>query len=215
MIAYKLTEQDNTTYNHSTLWGNGVTHQVNNRGRTLCSNEVIHVYSDPVLAVLMNPIHAAINNPKLWKCRITKPVADDGTKLGTKKCTTIKETPIPNITTEQRVTFAILCAKIVYKDKDWNTWADNWLKGIDRSTAAAHAAHEGIYPAPASARAADSAAASAATRAAAHAAASAAANAVANAAARAAAYSSASTAAYATQINLVEIVHKMMEVNNG
>ncbi len=40
---------------------------------------------------------------------------------------------LPRVTTEQRVKFAILCAKAVYKDEAFNLWADGWLSGDDRT----------------------------------------------------------------------------------
>ena len=32
----------------------------------------------------------------------------------------------------QQVAFALLCAKEIYQEKKWNTWADKWLTGEDR-----------------------------------------------------------------------------------
>jgi len=38
---------------------------------------------------------------------------------------------------EQQVTFTILAVKQVYKEPNWNVWADNWLSGKNRSGDAA------------------------------------------------------------------------------
>src|SRR3990172_3470109 len=143
-MYYKLTSQDNKTTNN-TLWGEGVTHKATGKGKKLCTNDVIHVYSHPLLAVLFNPVHANIDNPKLWECETSKPVNQDALKIGVKSCTTIREIPLPLITSEQKVKFAILCAKQVYKDKKWNKWADKWLSGEDRTNAAANAAANAAY----------------------------------------------------------------------
>jgi CTP synthase (UTP-ammonia lyase) len=92
-----------------------------------------------------------IQHPLLWECETTAPVAQDGLKVGVKSCTTIKTIPLPKITRQQKIKFAILCAKQVCKNKKWNTWADTWLSGKDRSKAAAvaadaaHAAHAAAY----------------------------------------------------------------------
>ena len=67
MKYYKLTNQKNQTA-YNTVWGVGVTHVATGAGRRLCSDAVIHVYAHPLLAVLFNPLHAAIDNPKLWDC---------------------------------------------------------------------------------------------------------------------------------------------------
>jgi len=47
---------------------------------------------------------------------------------------------LPRVTTEQRVKFAILCAKAVYKDEAFNLWADRWLSGDDRTLQSAELA---------------------------------------------------------------------------
>ena len=43
------------------------------------------------------------------------------------------ELPLPSVTVEQRVKFAILCAQFVCKKKSFNRWAENWLSGKDRT----------------------------------------------------------------------------------
>lgn len=52
-------------------------------------------------------------------------------------------------------TFAILCAKRVYKEVSWVSWADKWLSGEDRSVAAARAAARAAAAAAAAYAAAD------------------------------------------------------------
>ena len=162
---YKLTRQDNTTsggalsqffaasfFNSSrssamTLeWGAGVSHTATGTGTRLCSPDVIHAYTHPLLAVLLNPIHADYQNPKLWRCEGDVVADDHGLKVGVKTLTTIEEMPLPVVTLEQRVKFAILCAKHVCKDKKWNRWANKWLSGEDRSAAAAAWAAAGAAP---------------------------------------------------------------------
>ena len=143
---YKLTQQNDTTSGDvnnggTTLtWGNNISHTATGTGTRLCSPDVIHAYTHPLLAVLLNPIHANYKNPKLWRCEGEVVANDHGLKVGVKTLTTIEEIPLPVVTTEQHVKFAILCAKQVCKDEKWNAWADKWLSGEDRSAAAAEAA---------------------------------------------------------------------------
>ena len=152
---YKLTRQDNTTSGGATLeWGVSVSHTATGSGTQLCSADVIHAYTHPLLAVLLNPIHANYKNPKLWRCEGEVVANDHGLKVGVKTLTTIEEIPLPAVTTEQRVKFAILCAKQVCKDEKWNAWADKWLSGEDRTAAAAAAAAEAAAEARAAAAAA-------------------------------------------------------------
>ena len=142
MILYKLTTQDFKTregYPNETLWGRGVSHTAKGHGTELCSDGYIHAYLSPLLAVLMNPIHAGIQNPVVWEAEGSVSVSD-GLKVGCKTLTTVRQIPLPSVTTEQRVRFAILCALAVNKDEAFKIWAGGWLSGLDTSEEAARAA---------------------------------------------------------------------------
>ena len=184
LTAYKLLTQDLKSYNN-TQWHLGETKRVPDTSNyTMCSKEVLHCYAHPLLAAFYNPIHANIQNPRLFKIEIDRVVATDGKKQASLEQTLLIELPLPTISTEQRVHIAILCAKTVYTDKAWNAWADSWLSGKDRTTTSAYAA------------------ANAAGYAAAHTADNAAAD-----AANAAAYAAAHAAAYAaTLITIIQSV---------
>ncbi|MDD5220897.1 MAG: hypothetical protein PHV11_10045, partial [Candidatus Bipolaricaulis sp.] len=157
MKYYKLTDQDKKTHG-DTEWGEHVTHKATGKGKELCTEDVIHVYDHPLKAAMFNPIHAYISNPKLWECRVRRVVANDKLKVGVKICTTIKEISLPEITTNQRVRFAILCALKAYPEPSFVEWANNWLSGKDRSQAAEAAAWAAEAAAWAAAGAAEAAA---------------------------------------------------------
>jgi hypothetical protein len=142
----------------------------------------------------MDPIHAILlPDAILWEAE-GDVVVSDGTKVGCTRLTTLKQIPIPAITLEQRVTFAIKCALHAYKEPSWVAWAQAWLANTNRDAAAADAAY-----AAAVAAAADAAAVYAYAYAAAAAAAAAATYATYTAytAADAAAYTAADAAVYA------------------
>ena len=137
---YKLTDQNNQTMN-CTQWGKGVTHQTTGIPSGLCSEGWLHAYEHPLLAVLFNPIHANFRNPRLWEAEGEgELLRERQLKCGVTKLTTVKEMQLPEVTTEQRVRFAILCCKAVCEDEKWNAWADKWLSGEDRSESSAEAA---------------------------------------------------------------------------
>jgi hypothetical protein len=138
ITLYKLTDGDGQTRG-GTQWGPGVSHSGTGEGE-LCGPGWIHAYEHPLVAVLMNPIHAKFKNPRLWEAEGEVVLRDSQLKCGCKTLTTVREIPLPSITTEMRVRFAILCAKEVCADLSWNAWADRWLSGEDRSEAAAGAA---------------------------------------------------------------------------
>ena len=213
MKLYKLTDANGQTRN-GTQWGENVTHTAKgNPSKPLCSDAWIHAYTDPILAVFMAPIHVDFVNPQMWEAVGSGQNKSDSTKVGYQTITTIKQRPIPTITTTQRVAFGILAAKQVFKGAYWNKWADNWLANINRtaidtigttSTAAANAAAVNAA-ANANAAAVNTAATSAVN------ATNAAANAANAASAAAYAANAAYAAAYAANIDLVTIAHEAME----
>ena len=137
MKLYKLTDENDETYGH-TKWGENVSHTATGTGG-LCSSGVIHAYTDPLLAVLFNPIHGCFESPRLWEAESEDEPILDGIKAGVKTLTTLRVIDLPEISTIQSVEIAIRCALAVYQDPDFELWAVNWLSGKDR-TAAAEAA---------------------------------------------------------------------------
>src|SRR3990167_1746146 len=141
MKAYKLTDKNGQTYG-GCQWGPNVSHEAVGIG-PLCSVGWIHVYDNPIKAVLLNPIHANFNEKtmKLWECEVSGQMLDDlGRKLGVQKCTTIKEIPVPVISLNRRIEIAIKCTLAVYKEASFVQWANDCLSGKDRSKGSARAA---------------------------------------------------------------------------
>jgi hypothetical protein len=144
MKFYKLLKQDLTSYN-KTKWELNKTITVTKEGNQMCTDQVLHCYNHPLLAILFNPLHADISNPRLFEIEIDKIVNTDGLKYASKSQTLIKELTIPEISLEQKVEFAIRVVKLVCKDTNWNTWADNWLDKSDRTKKSAYAAYHAAY----------------------------------------------------------------------
>ena len=140
MKAYKLTDENNRTRNN-TEWGENVTHEAMGNEKQLCTDGWIHFYEDPLVAMMMNPIHASFDNPHLWEAEAEGEVLREATKSGCKKLTTLKQIPLPEITLTQRVAFGILCALEVCADESFREWAKKWLSGKNRSACAAYAGH--------------------------------------------------------------------------
>ena len=145
MKLYKLTDGDGKTWG-GTQWGPGVSHSGTGEGG-LCGPGWIHAYEHPLIAVLLNPIHADFKNPLLWEAEGEVGLRDGQLKCGCATLTTIREIPLPEITAEMSVRFAILCAKDVCSCRAWNAWADKWLSGEDRSEEAAYDAARAAYDA--------------------------------------------------------------------
>ena len=158
-IAYKLTDQNFRTRD-GYQWELNRWQETSGEGG-LCSDGWLHFYTHPLLAVLLNPVHADIKNPRLFKVEVSGKFKDDnGLKVGYTKAKLIKELKLPEISLTQKIAFGILCTLEIYKEETYVKWAKNWLAGKDRSSSAATwAAADATYAAAyAAARAADAAA---------------------------------------------------------
>jgi len=150
---------------NETQWGTGVTHSAQGApDQPLCTNGWIHAYEHPLIAVIMNPIHAAIETPKLWESRGEIGERDGQLKCGCRTLTTIREILLPKISIDQLIRFAIGIGMLSWNDFSYHQWASNWLNGKDRTVAAAWTAAEVAWAAGAAAAARAALVAKAATR---------------------------------------------------
>ena len=138
MKLIKLTSANGQTYG-GCQWGENVEHTAPGTGE-LCGPGYIHAYTDSLLAVLFNVIHANFESPLGWEADGDVEREDHGLKVGCTRLKTIKQISLPVITTSQRVRFAILCALEIYSDPLFVQWAGDWLSGKDRTEMAAWAA---------------------------------------------------------------------------
>ena len=134
MMKYKLTDQNMRTRN--TQWVLGEPQEILISGNTLCSPEVYHYYGGPLTAVLINPIHAEIENPRLFAVECDS-VAWDGVKGGSKKQCLITELDVPRPSLIAATGFGILATLSVPQSSAFVHWAKNWLSGRDRSVQSA------------------------------------------------------------------------------
>ena len=136
---YKLTDANMRTHNEF-QWEVGKWVETSGEGE-LCGPGWIHCYHHPLLAVLLNPIHANFKHPRLFEAEVSgKSLDDRGLKIGWQKVRLLEEISIPKITKEQKIRFGIFCALRVYKEKSFVAWAKRWLSGKDISRTATWAA---------------------------------------------------------------------------
>ena len=136
MNLYKLTTENDQT--HAGLqWGKGIEHTASGKG-DLCGSGWLHAYTDRLLAVLLDPIHASFGETAhLWQAEGDVGKNDHGLKVGCTRLRTIRWIKKPVVSTVQRIAFGILCAREVYDDPSWRGWAEKWLDGRDRSAKSA------------------------------------------------------------------------------
>ena len=139
--VYKLTTKDMTTH-AGCQWVVGELVETNGVGE-LCGPGWLHCYSDPLVALMHNPIHADIDEPRLWRCEAEGSMKDDrGLKRGYTRLRLVEEMPTEAVTIRQRVLYAILCTRAVLSRGTipvWDAWADAYMAG-DVTEAAAWAA---------------------------------------------------------------------------
>jgi len=153
MKLYKLTDRNVQTYG-GCQWGEGVEHTASGEG-DLCDSGWLHAYTHPLLAVLLNPIYGNFRQARMWEAEGIVGKEDRGLEVGCTRLKTIREVPMPEVTTEQHVRFAIACTLQVYDESSFVDWAKNWLSGKDRAEASASARAEAAAEAAASEAAED------------------------------------------------------------
>jgi len=134
MKVYKLTDPKMCTYGRC-QWHIDIP-RVTSGERGLCGGGWLHWYTDPKLALFLNSIHGQFEREylRLFEAEAEGRILHDKPfKGGSTKLTLTREiTDFQRPTDEQFIYFGILCAKHVYKDVEWNAWADRWICG-DRS----------------------------------------------------------------------------------
>jgi len=139
ITAYKYLTPELTSYNDF-QWEVGKEYTIDEPGNEMCSGDVFHCYNHPLLAEFIMPLHLKGANYELYKIEVPEFVNSDGLKFASKSQTILEKIERPVISREQRVEIAICIAKLVCKDVEWNTWADKWLSGEDRTWSSARAA---------------------------------------------------------------------------
>ena len=107
----------------------------------MCGPGWLHAYTSPVLAELLDPIHANFREYRLFRGEASgQVIRDSGLKVGYTNMRITEEPPRLHITTENRIRFGIACACRVYTSAEYRAWAGRWVSGADRTAAAAWAA---------------------------------------------------------------------------
>ena len=140
---YKLTDMNMKTYG-GYPWALGKWNRTSGEG-DLCGPGWLHAYTSPVLAELLDPIHANFREYRVFRGEASGPVISDrGLKVGYTNMRITEELPRRHITTENRIRFGIACACRVYTSAEYRAWAGRWVSGADRTEAAAWAADAAV-----------------------------------------------------------------------
>ena len=147
-VRYKLTDANGYTRKGKygeTKWDKHSPIRITSGEGDLCAHGWTHVYTHPLLAELLDPIHGdygktakLISVNVLGRCK-----KDRGLKEGWTKVSFRSHETRQKVSSVQVIALGILCAIKVYKKPEFQLWAKNWLSGTDRSANAdAHAAYD-------------------------------------------------------------------------
>lgn len=110
MKMYKFTSEDFMSHG-GMRWEVGKTNRAEGEKFELCTDGVLHCYEDPVLAVLLAPLHVDYENPRLIEVECSEPMVTDGLKFGCREQTMTREVTIPAVTIKQRAEWAAAAAE--------------------------------------------------------------------------------------------------------
>jgi len=122
-IRYKLTDKDMRTY-RGFLWKPLKWYTVRGVGE-LCTKGWFHLYTHPLLAILLSPIFGSYENPRLFRAEVRgRSKTDCGLKEGWSEVRLTKEIEPPVVNMVQRIAFGILCVLEVYTNEELRIWAN-------------------------------------------------------------------------------------------
>ncbi len=100
-------------------------------GGDVVSQNIWECADTPLLAVMINPLHAECVLPRLFEIR-----GEFGQQQNT--IHRIREIGLPKALPEQKLAFAMYCVRSLAPDDAFAAWADRWLANIDRSMVGVH-----------------------------------------------------------------------------
>jgi len=136
-VLYKLTDGNDQTFG-GCQWGEGVENTAPGTGE-LCTAGWLHACTDPLLAVMLNPIYADLDltTAHLWEAEGDVGRDDHGLQVGCTRLKTLRRIALPSVSLEARIRFGICCALAVCEEPPWIAWANGWLSGRDHSSRSA------------------------------------------------------------------------------
>ncbi|MEE8481990.1 MAG: hypothetical protein V3S12_01425 [Acidiferrobacterales bacterium] len=133
MAKYILADSDNRTRRGDYIFPSGSSFS-SQSSSNIVSENASEIAATPLVAIMLNPWHAQLDNPKMLKMHFTTELDDTNDPIFR---TNVCEVPMPEATTDQKIIFALLVIKQVYKNTEFNQWAEKWITGSDRGAASA------------------------------------------------------------------------------
>jgi len=130
-MYYKLVDTDYKSFG-SCCWKNGplyVTHMESGGVDGECGPGWLHVYADPILGVMMDPIHANVGTGRILEVECLDATYLNGGKYICRAVTPVREIKWPLLDMEHRIRMALYCSMAVCSCVDYLSWAESYLEG--------------------------------------------------------------------------------------
>ncbi len=126
MQTYLLTDVNGRSRRGTTIETNR-TNGKRQFGGDVVSQNIWECADTPLLAVMINPLHAESVYPRLFEIR--------GFGQEQNEIYRIRETGLPKVLPEQKLVFAMYCLRSLTPDAVFVAWVERWLANIDRTFA--------------------------------------------------------------------------------
>ncbi|MFV1997071.1 MAG: hypothetical protein ACC641_03575 [Acidiferrobacterales bacterium] len=92
----------------------------------IVSRNIWECADTPLLAIMINPLHAECVRPRLFEIR-----GEFG--QGQNTIHRVGEVILPDVSPEQKLAFAMYCVRSIVPEHAFGAWVERWLANIDRS----------------------------------------------------------------------------------
>lgn len=133
MAKYILANLDNHTRRGSRIFP-GSSSFSSQASNNIVAQNASEIGTSPLVAIMLNPWHAQLEEAKMLELQFstTEFAASDPTiKMH------VREVVVPETTTDQKIIFALMVISEVYRNDQFNQWAEKWINGSDRSAESA------------------------------------------------------------------------------
>jgi len=133
MAKYILADSANHTRRGSRIFPGHSTFS-SQTSNNIVAHNAAEIGASALVAIMLNPWHAQLEKSKMLELHFASIAID--TSDPTIRMS-VREVTVPEITTDQKITFALMVVSKVYSNDQFNQWAKKWIDGSDRSAESA------------------------------------------------------------------------------
>jgi hypothetical protein len=133
MVKYLLANSDNHTWRGSQIFTDCSSFS-SQASYSIVAENASEIGTSPLVAIMLNPWHAQLGETKMLELEFTTGTSikeNPAIKLN------VREVGVPEVTTDQKIIFALMVITEVYRHESFTAWARSWINGSDRSAESA------------------------------------------------------------------------------